>query len=42
MIDIILAIALLLGTGTVSQGTSGPMGPVPAPMPPADALNSAQ
>jgi hypothetical protein len=42
MIDIIIAIALLLGTGTISQGPSGPMGPVPAPMPPADALNSAQ
>lgn len=36
MIDIILAIATLLGTDTVSQGPSGPMGPVPAPMPPAD------
>jgi hypothetical protein len=34
MIDLILGIAILLGSGTVSQGSSGPMGPVPAPMPP--------
>ena len=34
MIDIIIAIAVLLGSDTVSQGPSGPMGPVPAPMPP--------
>lgn len=36
MIDIILAIALLLGRGPVGQGSSEPMGPVPAPQPPAD------
>jgi hypothetical protein len=40
MIDIILAIALLLGTGTVSQGPAAPTGPVP--IPPTSALNSAQ
>ncbi|HEY2499087.1 MAG TPA: hypothetical protein VGK24_18640 [Candidatus Angelobacter sp.] len=40
MIDTILAIALLLGTLTVSQGPQGPAGPVP--MPPGHALNSAQ
>jgi hypothetical protein len=34
MIDLILGIAILLGSDTVSQGSSGPMGPVPAPMPP--------
>jgi hypothetical protein len=36
MIDIILGIALLLGSGPIGQGPNGPMGPVPAPMPPAD------
>ena len=34
MIDLILELALLLGSGTVSQGPSEPMGPVPAPLPP--------
>jgi hypothetical protein len=36
MIDIILAVALTLGSlsGPIVQGPSGPMGPVPAPMPP--------
>jgi hypothetical protein len=42
MIDIILAIALSLGTltGPVVQGPSGPAGPLP--LPPSGALNSAQ
>jgi hypothetical protein len=40
MIDIILAIALSLGTLTVSQGAAAPTGPVP--LPPTSALNSAQ
>ena len=33
MIDIILAIALLLGslTGPISQGPTGPAGPLPLP-----------
>jgi hypothetical protein len=38
MIDIILGIALLLGSGPIVQGPSGPMGPVPAPMPPAGSV----
>jgi hypothetical protein len=39
MIDIIVAIALTVGTlaGPIVQGPSGPMGPVPAPMPPLSA-----
>jgi hypothetical protein len=36
MIDLIIAIATLLGTGQTSEGPQGPMGPVPAPLPPAD------
>lgn len=36
MIDLILAIALTVGslTGPIVQGPTGPMGPVPAPVPP--------
>ena len=36
MIDFILAIALTVGSlaGPIVQGPQGPMGPVPAPMPP--------
>jgi hypothetical protein len=36
MIDMILAIALTVGSlaGPIVQGPSGPMGPVPAPLPP--------
>ncbi|MCU1255770.1 MAG: hypothetical protein JWM83_2069 [Candidatus Angelobacter sp.] len=40
MIDIILAIALTLGTLTISEGPAAPTGPVPVP--PTSALNSAQ
>jgi hypothetical protein len=42
MIDIILAIALTLGSlgCPISQGPTGPAGPIP--IPPASAANSAQ
>jgi cytochrome c551/c552 len=42
MIDIILAIALTVGSlaGPIVQGPQGPAGPIP--MPPSGALNSAQ
>jgi hypothetical protein len=41
MIDFILAIALTVGSlaGPIVHGPQGPMGPVPAPMPP---LSNAQ
>jgi len=42
MIDLILAIALTIGSvaGPIVQGPSGPAGPIP--MPPTSVLNSAQ
>jgi cytochrome c551/c552 len=42
MIDIVLALALAIGslTGPIVQGPQGPAGPIP--MPPTSALDSAQ
>ncbi len=42
MIDIVLALALTIGslTGPIVQGPQGPAGPIP--MPPTSALDSAQ
>ena len=42
MIDLILAIALTVGTlaGPIAQGPEGPAGPIP--IPPSSAANSAQ
>jgi len=42
MIDLILAIALTVGTltGPIVQGPQGPAGPIP--MPPTSAIDSAQ
>ena len=42
MIDLILAVALTLGSiaGPIVQGPTGPAGPIP--IPPSSAVNSAQ